>query len=87
MDRQELIVLFVVGIIAVIAILLMYKNIDATGDAVYPSQVRAQSGASCYVDSDCYWTYNDLNYECRVGICKPKAALGPPKYVPRLKLR
>lgn len=86
MDSQELIILFIVAIIAAIGIFLMYSNIDATGDATYP-QFKQGPRASCYADSDCYWAYNSLNYECRGGFCRPKGAIGPPQYAPKLKLR
>lgn len=86
MDRQEIIILFIVGIIAVIAFILMYNDMKATGDAAYP-QFQQTAGASCYTDGDCYWQYNSLNYECRAGICNPKGAIGPPQYEPKLKLR
>ena len=87
MDKQELIILFVVGIIAILALVIMYSNMKPTGEAVYTKQVIPQSGASCYTNAECYWTYNSLKYECRAGICKPKGAIGPPQYEARLKIR
>ncbi|MBW2968584.1 hypothetical protein KY304_01805 [Candidatus Woesearchaeota archaeon] len=85
MDRQELIILFIVGIIAVLAMFLMYKNMDATGDAAY--QISQSNVVGCNTDSDCYWAMNSLQYECRAGLCRPKGAIGPPAYESKLKLR
>jgi len=90
MDGQELIILFIVGIIAIAGMLYLYSNMDATGkviDVQQAYQFVQQPGASCYVDSDCYWAYNSLAYECRAGLCNPKGAIGPPAYTPKLKLR
>lgn len=87
MDHKELIILFIVGLIAVAGMLFIYLNMDATGDAVLPYQFVPQPGASCYVDSDCYWVYGSLAYECRAGLCNPKNAIGPPAYAIKLKIR
>ncbi|MBN1644936.1 hypothetical protein JW851_02780 [Candidatus Woesearchaeota archaeon] len=86
MDRQEIIILFIVAVIAAIGLFLVYSANKTIGDTTYP-QFEVGPGASCYVDSDCYWAYNDLNYECRGGFCRPKGAIGPPQYEPKLKLR
>ncbi len=85
MDRQELVILFIVAIIAVLGLVLMYK-LNATGDATYP-QLQKSNVVSCRVNSDCYWALNSLNYECRGSFCRPKGAIGPPQYEPKLKLR
>lgn len=87
MDGKELVILFIVGLIAVAGMLFIYLNMDATGDAVLPYQFTEQAGASCYVDSDCYWAYGSLAYECRAGFCNPKNAIGPPAYATKLKIR
>ena len=89
MDHKELVILFIIGIIAVAGMLFLYLKIEATGDVilVQPYQFAPQQGESCYVDSDCYWAYNSLAYECRAGLCNPKGAIGPPAYTPKLKLR
>lgn len=87
MDHKELVILFIVGIIAVAGMLFIYLNMDITGKAVQPYQFVPQPGASCIVDSDCYWTYGSLAYECRAGLCNPKNAIGPPAYATKLKIR
>lgn len=87
MDRQELIILFIIGIIAVAGMLFLYLNMETTGKAAQPYQFIPQPGESCYVDSDCYWAYGSLAYECRAGMCNPKNAIGPPAYAPKLKIR
>ncbi|MBD3361413.1 hypothetical protein GF358_01330 [Candidatus Woesearchaeota archaeon] len=86
MDRQEIIILFIVAILAVIGLVLMYKNIDATGEATYP-QLQRTNVIGCNTNADCYWALNSLDYECRVGLCRPKNAIGPPQYAPKLKIR
>ena len=90
MDGKELVILFIVGLIAVAGMLFIYLNMDATGDAILvqqPYQFAPQQGESCYVDSDCYWAYGSLAYECRAGMCNPKNAIGPPAYATKLKIR
>lgn len=85
MDRQEIIILFIVAILAVIGLVLMY-NQTTTGDMTYP-QLQQSNVISCNVDSDCYWALNSLQYECRANLCRPLGAIGPPQYEPRLKIR
>ncbi len=86
MDRQEIIILFIVSVIAAIGLYLVFSNLNATGDAVYP-QLQKSNVVSCRVNSDCYWALNNLNYECRGGYCRPIGAIGPPQYAPKLKIR
>ena len=89
MDHKELVILFIIGAIAVAGMLFLYLKMEATGDIVLiqPYQFVPQPGESCYFDSDCYWAYGSLGYECRAGLCNPKNAIGPPAYATKLKLR
>jgi hypothetical protein len=86
MDRQEIIILFIVAVIAAIGLYFVFSNLNATGDITYP-QLQQANVVSCFSTDDCVLAFNSLDYECRGGYCRPVGAIGPPQYEPRLKIR